>query len=660
MSGNDEEALFADISIELWDGENKSPKVITTGVQGLRLEKGRIYTLQGPNGAGKSSLIRAVMAVPQGAQHKGITLRVAGKQTTLRDVHDALGHGLVSVFQDDDLIPTMTVREQILLRHCRRGFRTIILDSINRLLRKASRFFGKELFRFLSVAKTDEDQLLEKASQILAQFDSFSGATSNYGTILNKYPRHLSGGEKAVARILLGQLTNNIRILFLDEVFRGVQREVWPRLIDAIRAWACDSGVSVLAVSHSDAELARWRPGGRFEMRHRKLNTLPPIKYECLYQGIPARDSVCAVFDPVKHPDWCNELGLRGPWLLFVDKSVSDLTGYRRVKEGLVGSVIVEEVVTADAGIKALDSVRSMLFKLTDKENSAGSLRKACVFIAGGGTLINWASFIASIFHRGVPTVIFPTTVMAMADVALGSKTSIDIIGEDDKLSLKHVLGTYHNPRAIIIDCSILETLSVDERRLGLSECLKHGLLQDSALWFDALRLFLQAEPPYESCCDIARKTMGLKAHVMSLDPWERSFGRILLYGHLHAHSLERLLGLNVSHGRAVLFGMLIDLRLSDNNTEYEMLLKACKETRIFLDADMKRSLSMTQDEWRRAYFSDPKEQHVIDDQITYLAFEKVACFADPRPDFEETYVKRKEWRQFWPILDSTLKAISS
>lgn len=571
-------ALFADLSISRTEGR-KELKVVDTGDQPLRLRVGYIYTLQGANGAGKSSLIRALMGVPEGDDP--VRMRVGGMEVAVKDVADALSHGLVAVFQDDELIPTMTVREQLLLRHAGKGFRTLFRNWSRRLLRRLPDNRGNDIAEKLGLERSVEEQVLERAKRMLEQFDAFD-PNAHYVDVLEKYPRQLSGGEFAVARIVLSQVYERVRVMFLDEIFSGVYRDVWPRIVDAFRKWAIENRVSVLVVSHSDAELVRWRPNGRFEMKDRTLRRLPPVQYEAVYAGLPARHSTCAVFDARKHEKWCDEMDLHGPWIVLVDQVLAQTPSFKRIRnQQLRGEVVFELSLAGGETLKSLDSAAAMLSNLAENGEASRSLRGGAVLIVGGGTLLNFGGFIANVLYRGLTTVLVPTTVMAIADVAIGSKTSLNLLTLEG-MPFKHALGTYHNPAAIVLDNRFLQELPSEQRRLGLSECLKHGLLQDPGLFKQALALMVDQEPSWERCYDVACQTMELKAEVLSLDPWEASYGRLLLFGHLHAHSLERLSGLTVPHGRAVIFGLLVDLHLSGCDA-YAELRDASVRSRVLI-----------------------------------------------------------------------------
>ena len=187
---SEQTALIAHLIINR-DHSGERHLVVDTGVSGLRLQKGHIYTLQGANGAGKSSLIRVVMGVPEGRGHEPVVFRVNNQNIKVNDVADALAFGLVAVFQDDQLIPTMTVREQLLLRHGGSGVRTLLSNIIKKWLRRLPGGRGEDIMSAIGLQKSDEEKIINKAIDLLRIFDAFH-PEANYTSIIEKYPKELS------------------------------------------------------------------------------------------------------------------------------------------------------------------------------------------------------------------------------------------------------------------------------------------------------------------------------------------------------------------------------------------------------------------------------------------------------------------------------------
>jgi 3-dehydroquinate synthetase len=168
----------------------------------------------------------------------------------------------------------------------------------------------------------------------------------------------------------------------------------------------------------------------------------------------------------------------------------------------------------------------------------------------GGGSTTDVAGFAASTYLRGIDWIAVPTTLLGQVDAAIGGKTGIDTS------SGKNLAGTFHFPRRVQLDGRYLATLPEAERRAGMAEVVKTGLLAGSEVW---------ALPEDE----MVRACAAFKAAVVLSDPYEREGRRTILnLGHTFAHALETGSGYTVSHGEAVALGLLAALRLSGLPTD--------------------------------------------------------------------------------------------
>jgi 3-dehydroquinate synthase len=189
---------------------------------------------------------------------------------------------------------------------------------------------------------------------------------------------------------------------------------------------------------------------------------------------------------------------------------------------------------------------------LAEQMVAAGGDRTSVVIAMGGGIVNDVAGFLASIFMRGVPVIQVPTTLLAQVDAAVGGKTGVNLVAG------KNLLGTFHQPLAVLIDPEVLRTLPEREYRSGLYEVVKCGVIRDVNL-FRALDeraeevLAMRPEVLDGAIADAVR----IKAEVVSTDEREGDLRRILNFGHTVGHALEaetkyeRFL-----HGEAVAFGM--------------------------------------------------------------------------------------------------------
>jgi 3-dehydroquinate synthase len=178
---------------------------------------------------------------------------------------------------------------------------------------------------------------------------------------------------------------------------------------------------------------------------------------------------------------------------------------------------------------------------------------RSCVIVAfGGGILTDVAGFLAAIFMRGIPVIQVPTTLLAQVDAAVGGKTGVNLVAG------KNLIGSFHQPLAVLIDPAVLGTLPEREYRAGLFEIIKHGVVADPDLFWLMRRepgrvMSHTPEVVDRMICDSVR----IKAEVVSGDEKEQNRRRILNFGHTFGHALEAETDYSrFLHGEAVAWGM--------------------------------------------------------------------------------------------------------
>ena len=176
--------------------------------------------------------------------------------------------------------------------------------------------------------------------------------------------------------------------------------------------------------------------------------------------------------------------------------------------------------------------------------------RAGTIVAFGGGSTTDVAGFVAATHLRGVPWIAVPTTLTGQVDAAIGGKTGINTADG------KNLAGAFHFPESVVLDPALLATLPARERRAGMAEVVKTGLLAGRPVW----------ELPEE---EMIRGCAAYKAAVVLSDPYETEGRRARLnLGHTFAHALEAASGYRVSHGEAVALGLLAALRLSGQPTD--------------------------------------------------------------------------------------------
>jgi shikimate kinase/3-dehydroquinate synthase len=171
--------------------------------------------------------------------------------------------------------------------------------------------------------------------------------------------------------------------------------------------------------------------------------------------------------------------------------------------------------------------------------------RRGTIVALGGGCTTDAAGYAAAAYLRGIAWVPVATSLIAQVDAAIGGKTGIDLPQG------KNLVGAFHWPACTVIDPALLETLPDAQRREGMSEVVKTGLLVGEPLW----------ELPDD---ELVRRCAAFKAAVCLRDPLDQGERKMLNLGHTFAHALETAAGYEgVTHGRAVALGLLAALRLS-------------------------------------------------------------------------------------------------
>jgi len=183
----------------------------------------------------------------------------------------------------------------------------------------------------------------------------------------------------------------------------------------------------------------------------------------------------------------------------------------------------------------------------------AGIERDSVVIALGGGIVCDIAGFTAATFHRGLPLVMAPTTLLAMVDASIGGKNGVNFG------SLKNMVGTIWPPRAIVIDPVSLASLPIRHVRCGLAESIKVALLGHDALLEGVVAMPARIEQrDWRGVSELIAASAAIKARIVETDEREDSpTGRASLnLGHTFAHAFELLPGLDLMHGEAVAIGL--------------------------------------------------------------------------------------------------------
>jgi len=174
-----------------------------------------------------------------------------------------------------------------------------------------------------------------------------------------------------------------------------------------------------------------------------------------------------------------------------------------------------------------------------------GLTRGDVVVAVGGGVVTDTAGFAAAVYHRGVPWVAVPTTLLGQVDAAIGGKTGVNLPEG------KNLVGAFWQPSAVLCDTEVLETLPPREYRSGLGEMAKYHFLGGEAL----------------ADCNLderVAKCVAIKADVVAGDEREGGRRAILNYGHTLGHALETAGHYDLRHGEAVAIGLVFAAVLAE------------------------------------------------------------------------------------------------
>lgn len=185
--------------------------------------------------------------------------------------------------------------------------------------------------------------------------------------------------------------------------------------------------------------------------------------------------------------------------------------------------------------------------------------RNALLLNVGGGVVCDLGGFVAATYKRGIDFVNIPTTLLAMVDASVGSKTGVDLGG------LKNMIGTFYEPKMILIDVTFLETLPGNQLRSGLAEMYKHGLIADASYWNQLKNL---EELTTDDLALLVYHSVSIKNEIVLKDPKEQGVRKLLNFGHTLGHAIETFsnAGKGIApllHGEAIAIGMVLEAYIS-------------------------------------------------------------------------------------------------
>lgn len=312
-------------------------------------------------------------------------------------------------------------------------------------------------------------------------------------------------------------------------------------------------------------------------------------------------------------PSKFNLFGFTKQCAIITDTTVSRL--YSNFLEKILSSANISvTTIVLDSGetSKNLDNVSYIIQKL----DKAGIDRDCPIIGFGGGVICDITGFTASVYKRGVPLILIPTTLLAMVDASFGGKNAVNTN------TTKNLIGSFYQPQMTFMDVSFLATLPQTQLYYGLIEALKHGIINDTAYFSFILKNLQDIKEKKPSVLQrVIRRSVYIKTEYIQDDEMDKGKRAHLNFGHTFGHAIESVgKYLRYNHAEAVGLGMLMAIKASLNKG----ILKedfSSKLIEVLTELDMPTSLSkeFTAEDLANAIMSDKKRSH---DCIKFILLE--------------------------------------
>ena len=205
---------------------------------------------------------------------------------------------------------------------------------------------------------------------------------------------------------------------------------------------------------------------------------------------------------------------------------------------------------------KSIDTINNYLKILLSKNFNRTDL----VIGVGGGITGDTVGFVASIYKRGINFINIPTTLLAQVDSAIGGKTGINTSYG------KNLVGSFYQPKLVLSNTSFIDSLPKKEMICGYAEILKHAIIKDKNFfyWLKKNTKSILSKKSNQLIYAI-KKSCEIKMYFVEKDVNEKNMRMVLNFGHTFAHAIEvkNNYSSKITHGEAVLSGMILATRLS-------------------------------------------------------------------------------------------------
>jgi 3-dehydroquinate synthase len=225
-----------------------------------------------------------------------------------------------------------------------------------------------------------------------------------------------------------------------------------------------------------------------------------------------------------------------------------------RVKQSLISAGLKPTLITIPAGEKS--KTLRQAGAICEQMIAAGLDRHSFVIGLGGGVIGDISGFVAAIYHRGIPHVQIPTTLLAMVDSSIGGKTGVNTADG------KNLIGAVHQPSLVIDDVEVLKTLPRREFNQGFAEVIKHAIIADAKMFAQ-----LQSWEATEALAlqSLIKRNITIKSAIVARDERDQTGERAILnFGHTVGHGIERAGNYRkFLHGEALSLGIVVACAVS-------------------------------------------------------------------------------------------------
>jgi 3-dehydroquinate synthase len=235
---------------------------------------------------------------------------------------------------------------------------------------------------------------------------------------------------------------------------------------------------------------------------------------------------------------------------LVSDSNVAPLFG-DRVKRSLESANFQPTLITIPAGEKS--KTLEQAGTICEQMIAARLDRQSFVIGLGGGMIGDISGFVAAIYHRGIPHVQIPTTLLAMVDSSIGGKTGVNTADG------KNLIGAFHHPSLVIDDVEVLKTLPPREFNQAFAEIIKHAIIADAKMFEEIARAsWAAAAGETHALQSLIKRNVEIKSKIVAKDERDETGERAILnFGHTIGHAIERAGDYRkFLHGEAISLGI--------------------------------------------------------------------------------------------------------